>query len=174
MEKFTRFANTLFMLVLMGVLASAYYQQFFKSERPCPLCIIQRLSMFGIAAGLFLNLRVKISASHYSFSTIFAIFGGAVSLRQIFLHICPNFPVFGIPVFGLELFTWAFLVFVVSIFSISILLFLIPKKQVVKNLNWFETITALIFLLLLISNCFTTFLECSFGPCVDVPWPQPS
>ena len=169
MEKFTRFANTLFILVLMGVLASAYYQQFFKTERPCQLCLIQRLSMFGVATGLFLNLRIKISATHYSFSILFAIFGGSVSLIQIFLHICPNFPVFGIPVLGLELFTWAFLVFAASIFAISILLFLIPKVQVVKNLHWFETVTAVIFLLLLISNCFTTFLECSFGPCVDVP-----
>ena len=123
MEKFTRFANTLFILVLMLVLSSAYYQQFFKAERPCPLCIIQRICMFGVATGLFLNLRIKISATHYSFSILSAILGGTVSLRQIFLHICPNFPVFGIPVFGLELFTWAFLVFVTSIFSISILLF---------------------------------------------------
>ena len=174
MEKFSRFTNAFFIFTLTGILTAAYYQQFFKHERPCPLCLLQRLSMFGIALGLFINLTKGISPLHYGFSIIFAVYGGTVSLRQVALHACPNFPVFGIPVWGFELFTWAFLVFAISIFAIAILLFLMPKEQVVKKMDWFESLAAILLLILMISNCYTTFLECSLGPCVDIPWPQPS
>ena len=174
MEKFIRFANALFILVLMGILTAAYYQQFFKHERPCPLCILQRLGMFGVSLGLFLNLRQRIRTIHYGFSLLFAIFGAFVSLRQISLHVCPGFPIFGIPVFGLELYTWAFMAFALSIISIALLLLLKPKEVVIIKMNWFEWVASTVLLLLLLSNFYTTYLECTFGPCIDLPWPQPT
>ena len=174
MERFSRIANTLFILVLMGILSASYYQQFFKNGNPCPLCILQSFGMFGVALGLCLNLRVGIEPKHYGFSLLFALFGGGVSLRQIALHICPGFSVFGIPVFGLSLYTWAFLAFVISVFAIATLLMLYPKERgQVPKLNWFEWIAILAVLVLLTANHITTFRQCALGPCQDVPWPQP-
>lgn len=171
MEKFSRFSNALFIFVLMGILLSAYYQQFFHHETPCPLCLLQRFSMFGVAIGLCLNLRKGIFPRHYGFSILFALFGGSVSLRQIALHVCPGFPVFGIPVFGLSLYTWAFLAFVLSILAIATLLMIYPKEEIwAPEMNWFEWLAILSVLILLITNSITTFQQCGFSPCEDVPW----
>ena len=170
MHYFSRVCNTLLILVLMGILSSAYYQQYVKQGMPCPLCILQRLAMFGVALGAFLNLRRGVSASHYGISLLSAIFGGAVSLRQVALHVCPGFPVFGVPVWGLSLYTWAFLAFAASAFSIAVLLFFCPKEKKIIPMNWFEWTAAIILFALLLSNTITTFEECGMGPCVDLPW----
>ncbi|MBX7066992.1 MAG: disulfide bond formation protein B [Parachlamydiales bacterium] len=173
MEKFLRFANALFILVFVGMLASGYYEQIFHHEQPCPLCRLQRLAMFGISLGLFLNLRNGINHKHYGFSLFFALFGGTVSLRQMALHACPGFPVFGIPVWGLSLYTWAFLAFAISILAIAILLILHPKEMPSSSMNWFEWLAAICILILLCANAATSFYYCGYGPCQDVPWPQP-
>lgn len=174
MEKFCRFSNAAFICVLMGVLLSAFYQQFTHHLHPCPLCFLQRLAMLGISMGLFLNLRLQMNPMHYGFSLLSAIFGGSVSLRQIALHVCPGFPIFGQPVLGLSLYTWAFLVFVLSGVSIGILLMISPKEQEIKKMNTFELFVAFFLLAMIISNCVITYVDCFFGPCQDVPWPQPS
>lgn len=174
MEKFLRFANALFLLVLAAILASAYFQQFFHHELPCPLCMLQRLGLFGVAAGLFSNLRNGIHARHYGFSLLCAVYGGVVSIRQIALHVCPGFPIFGIPVWGMSLYTWAFLAFSISIFAIGALLMLQPKERTsVQKMNRFEWLASLAILLLLVANVYTTYYQCQYGPCEDVPWPQP-
>ena len=169
-----RTLNALFALVLMGVLTGAYYQQFFRHETPCPLCLLQRLGMIGVAIGALMNLRFGISVKHYALSLLAAFFGGAVSTRQILLHVCPGFPVFGYPVFGMGLYTWAFIVFCSSVLAVIGLLFLYsPKDQSNIPMNLFEKcVFGLVFLLILL-NCITTLMECGMGFCVDVPWPQP-
>lgn len=169
-----RFLNVLLALILMGTLSGAYYQQYFKHELPCPLCMLQRLAMFSIAIGALLNLRFGIRPQHYAVSLLGAFFGASVSLRQIALHVCPGFPVFGIPVFGLALYTWAFIVFCCSILGIILLLFLYsPVEKKVVHISLLEKITFCIVFVLLLANFITTFDECGLGFCSDVPWPQP-
>lgn len=175
MNRFSRFANTLFILVLMFVLSAAYYEQFTKHESPCPLCMLQRVGMFGVALGLCLNLRKGIEPLHYGFSILFALFGGAVSLRHIALHVCSGFSAFGIPVFGYSLYTWAFIVFFLSLFSIGTLLLLYAKEEEPKvKMNRFEWVAFFAVLILLVANCISTYQQCSFSPCEDLPWPQTS
>jgi disulfide bond formation protein DsbB len=169
-----RTLNALLVLVLMGVLLSAYYQQFFKHEMPCPLCILQRLGMIGVSVGLLMNLRFGIRPEHYALSLLSAFMGGAVSIRQILLHICPGFPVFGIPVFGLSLYTWAFIVFCCSALAIiGFLFFYSPKDKSSTQMNYFEIFTFGLVFTITLMNFFTTFYECGVGFCLDVPWPQP-
>lgn len=175
MSRFIKFSNSLMALVLMGILASAYYQQFFKHELPCPLCILQRLGMIGVAVGNLMNLKFGIHPRHYGISLFSAIFGASVSLRQIALHICPGSPIFGIPVWGYNLYTWAFLAFAVSILALSIMLLLYSNHHESNPLpmNWFDHLAMAVVFILTLSNFVTTFMECGLGPCQDVPWPQP-
>ncbi len=166
MEKILRFANALFILVLMGILSGSYYIQFFKHEMPCALCIFQRFAMCGIGLGCFLNLRNGLAPKHYGLSLLFALFGASVSLRHIAFHACPGFPPFGMPVFGLSLYTWAFLTFIFSIFATALLLLLQPKEPLPPSkFNLFEWTISLLLLLFLLSNSYTTYLECFWGPC---------
>ena len=169
-----RTLNALMVIVLMAILSSAYYQQYFKHELPCPLCILQRLGMIGVATGALMNLRFGIQMRHYGVSLLSAFFGGTVALRQISLHVCPNFPVFGIPVFGMSLYTWSFVAFCSAALAIIVMLFLYSAKDNLKvPMNWLAKSAFLLVFVLTLLNFITTFDECGLGPCQDVPWPQP-
>jgi len=169
-KKIVLFLNSLFPMVLAAVIMGAYYIQFSKHEEPCPLCMLQRLGMIGVAIGPLLNLRFGMSTSHYAISLFSAILGASVSLRQICLHICPGSPTFGEPTFGLSLYTWAFLVFVTSIFMIGVLLLLHkPAKEDLqpRKVGMLGMVAFGLIFLVAFVDIITTFQHCGFGTCPD-------
>jgi len=167
--------NSFAVLGICGVLLGAYYIQFVEGEFPCPLCLLQRLAMLGVAFGAMLNLRYGIHTRHYGVSLLSAIFGASVSIRQILLHIDPSDSGYGSPVLGMHLYTWAFIVFAVVILLIGIMMFFetqfedSSENRSAKSIGWF--IKAVFFLVVLIAavNVVTTFLECGLGQCPDNP-----
>jgi disulfide bond formation protein DsbB len=167
--------NAFGVLGICGVLLGAYYIQFVEGEFPCPLCLLQRLAMLGVAFGAMLNLRYGIHTRHYWVSLLSAIFGASVSIRQILLHIDPSDSGYGSPVLGMHLYTWAFIVFAVVILLIGIMMFFetqfedSSENRSAKSIGWF--IKAVFFLVVLIAavNVVTTFLECGLGQCPDNP-----
>lgn len=166
MTKTIRFLNAVHVLILAGVLLGAYGVQFMMKEQPCPLCMLQRLSMMGIAVMAICNLKFGIRPAHYGVAILSAMLGAGVSLRQIALHICPQFPTFGEPLLGLDLYWWAFIVFSCSIGAIAIFLALFKKEQEKPmHLNWFEKGVFVLMALIIIGNVITTFLECGLGAC---------
>lgn len=163
---FIRTSNALMLLVLMGILTAAYYQQYCKHEVPCPLCILQRLGMIGISTGLLLNLRFGVQIKHYAISILSCLVGGAIALFQMSLHFCPDSPSFGIPVCGLGLYTWSFIVFCCSLFAIIIFLFLYESDQKKKvSMNFFEHFAFFVLFALTVLNLITTYLECGLSYC---------
>jgi hypothetical protein len=80
--------------------------------------------MIGVAIALLMNLRFGIRVQYYALAILSALSGRLVSLRQISMHVCPEFPTFGEPVLGLDLYVWAFIVFACSIFACAILIIL--------------------------------------------------
>jgi disulfide bond formation protein DsbB len=168
MAKLQKILNILFIYVLCTVLLSGYAYQFIKHEEPCPLCLLQRLGMIGISIGLFMNLRFGIKAEHYGLSLLSAVVGRFVSLRQIGLHICPQFSTFGEPVLGFDLYVWAFIVFTCSVIAIAILLILFgyTHHQVIKP-TWgiLEKIAFALTALIVLGNIVTTLTDCGFSAC---------
>ncbi|NBW58864.1 disulfide bond formation protein B [bacterium] len=151
------------------VLIGAFGYQFIKHEDPCPLCLLQRLAMIGIMVGCVLNLRFGINTSHYGLILLSSIFGSGVSLRQIALHVCPQFDTFGEPVFGFELYTWAAIVFYCSVFAVAILLYLKglnkdPHQGQPKICIW-NQITFIFCILIVISEIITTLQICGVTAC---------
>src|SRR5579883_765143 len=120
--------NAIHVIILSLILCAGFAVQIFMGEQPCPLCLLQRLAMIGIASGELLNLRFGIKPLHYGVALFSVLFGSIVSLWQISLHICPQFPTFGTPVLGLDLYAWAFIIFALSFLAISIMLMLYDKK----------------------------------------------
>lgn len=173
--EFARKLNIIGVLGICGVLLGAYYVQFVGHEFPCPLCLLQRLGMLGVAFGAMLNLRYGVQPAHYGVSLLSAVFGASVSVRQILLHIVPGTGGFGTPVWGLHLYTWAFIVFVVAIFLIGIML--IFEGQFKKDLlhkapvriGFFVKTVFLLAVFITAANVVTTFLECGFGACPGNP-----
>jgi len=165
-----RFLNALMVLILCGVLLGALGVQFLEHEQPCPLCLLQRLGMIGVACGALLNMQFGVRMSHYALSLLSALGGGAVALRQISLHVCPGFSTFGVPVLGMSLYTWSFFVFVCCILGISVLLFLYdPNTSEIpaKKLSFMERSAFAWIALIALVNVLATYFQCGFGPCVD-------
>lgn len=163
-----RNCNALMALLISFVLWGAYGIQFFEHEEPCALCLLQRLGMLGVTFGALMNVRFGVQRSHYGLSLISAVFGAIVALRQISLHICPNFPIFGKPFWGLSLYTWSFIVFSVSVVYIAVLMIIFNcKKDDVANrpINWWGRLAFFSVSFVALANIITTFRQCGFGDC---------
>lgn len=157
-------------LILSLVLTSALWVQFYMHEQPCPLCLLQRLGMFGVATGVLLNVRFGVQPAHYALSLFSAIFGGFVAIRQIALHVCPGFPEFGVPVFGLSLYTWSFIVFVCAAAYIAFTMLFyssVKSPEVPVQLSGFEKFGFGVIVLLILINLIATLNQCGIGPCAE-------
>ena len=175
MIKFIRISNAFMIIVLMAVISAAFYQEFTGEGPPCPLCFLQRLGMIGVATGILMNLRFGVRIRHYAYSLLSALIGGAVAVRQICLHICPGFPIFGYPVFGYNLYTWSFIVFCCCTLAIVIFLFLFSPDQRQKfPMNSLEKFAFGYLVLITVANILLAFQVCELGPCPDPPWPPKS
>lgn len=170
MLRLQRFFNALIILTLSGILLSAFGVQLFLHEVPCPLCLLQRLGMFGVACGAMLNVRYNIRMSHYGLILLSSLFGGFVAIRQISLHVCPGTPAFGLPVLGLSLYTWSFIIFACCVLAVALLLLLYNPKEPAEStppMEWWGKLAFILILTLALANVLTTFIQCGFGPCAD-------
>ncbi len=164
------------LLLLSMPLLGAFGIQIFMHEIPCPLCLLQRVGMLGVAVGLLMNLRFGIRPMHYGISIISALIGAAISTRQILLHIVPSadgITGYGDAVLGMHLYTWALVVFLASILGIALLMILMKWRDItyekVVTLSILEKVFFLLFILLALANTTGAFLECGLLPCPDNP-----
>lgn len=164
--------NALLIFILCGVLLSAYYVQFVFKEQPCPLCMLQRLAMIGVATGAFLNLRFGMQPQHYGIALLSALVGSLVALRHILLHICAESPLPDhLPILGFHLYTWSFIVFTCAMITITLSLFLYkPSAETASKSKPFSILASMAFIIILLvaaANAVTTFIQCGWGPCAD-------
>jgi disulfide bond formation protein DsbB len=148
----------------------AYAEQLVGNDLPCPLCLLQRVALAGVAYGLLVNLRFGPQPSAYAIMLLAALFGMGAAGRQVLLHITLGSGSYGAPLLGLHLYTWSFVLFVLVILGTAVLL-LVPKPaspvcglplQVKRTLAW--TVIGLTAL-----NAITTFLQCGPIECPDNP-----
>ena len=184
---FSRLINIVALLGLLGVLAGSLHLQFGVGEQPCPLCLVQRSAMIGLAVGPAMNLLWGMRVRHYALSILAAVAGGAASTRQILLHIAdPADPGYGPAIFGWHLYTWAFVTFLVGVVGCTILImwnrpFEINDKCVMTNRGespkWmpFLALWAIIWVVLdLVVIAVSVVPECGLGMCPDNPPDGPS
>jgi disulfide bond formation protein DsbB len=81
-------------LVCAGLIGFALYLQYVLGEDPCPLCMLQRIAFFSIAA-IFLAAAVhnpgRTGRTVYAvIIVVLAIAGGAVAGRQVWLQSLPK------------------------------------------------------------------------------------
>ena len=156
------------------VLLAAFVFQVVLHELPCPLCLLQRLGLLGIAFGVLLNLRFGARTSHYALSCLSAIFMGIVAVRQMFLHIAPGDPGYGSAFLGYHMYTWCAIIAVA--FVLFTMLVLMIEKQfttLAVKVPIVERHLAKIFIglivLLAIFNFATVLFECGLKECPENP-----
>jgi disulfide bond formation protein DsbB len=109
--------------VLIAILAAAFAVQLITGELPCPLCVMQRITLMLVALGpLHILVRARggaltsrDAAVGNGIAIIAALLGAAASGRQVLLHILPGDAGFGSPVLGLHLYTWCLIAFTCQI-----------------------------------------------------------
>lgn len=167
--------NAIDVIGLAVLLIIAFALQLVFHELPCPLCILQRIGILAIAYGFLLNVRFKIHPGHYSLSLLAALLTGAMSIRQIFLHVVPGESGYGLPFLGLHLYTWVFLLCVAIIIYISIIFSVLPQylyDEVPPQSKLMRLLTHVVFalvFLLAIFNGISTYLECGTKECPENP-----
>ena len=169
-----RFLNILGLWGLSGILAVAFAYQFWLAELPCPLCLLQRAAFVAAGVGIALNVTTELRPRHYGMMIVSAITGGAVSGRQILLHIVPGSSSYGSALFGLHFYTWAFISFVVIILGAAVMLmldrqFAPDQGQPRASLHWAATAAVFLFGAMALLNAGSTLAECGLGLCPDNP-----
>lgn len=167
--------NELAAFVVSLILFAAFWMQIADNELPCPLCLLQRVGFCGVLIGLLLNVHYNVRPSHYGIMGLSALFGMAVSLRQISLHIIPPDPGYGSAILGFHLYTWAFISFFAVLLGSSLMLIFerqfnaMPTPALKVAVSKFGKVITLFVLLLIVANLATVLLECGLSECPDNP-----
>jgi disulfide bond formation protein DsbB len=163
-----RAGHCLMILILCSILAGSAAIQILDWQLPCAFCWIQRAFMLTTASASALCLRFGVTPYYYSLSLLSSFLGGTVALRQIAMHACPGFPLFGIPVWGLSLYTWSFFVFAAALLSLALFLALYttPTPSEPPRMNRWEKIAcgflvAIAFLMLSLAIAHCGFSDCA-------------
>ena len=105
--------NDLFQLAMMltmaAILTAAMVLQYDGGEIPCPLCLLQRVAMFGVCLGIIMHFRHGYSARNDGVSMLFALLLMILSVRQTLLDIYPRpgHSYIGSAVLGLHMPVWS-------------------------------------------------------------------
>ena len=118
--------NDLFLLAMMltmaAILTTAMVLQYHGGEIPCPLCLLQRVAMFGVCFGIILHFRDGASARNDGFSMLFALLLLIISARQTLLDIFPRpgHDYVGSAVLGLHMPVWSVVIAAVILLAFAI------------------------------------------------------
>ena len=126
-----RLVLMLMLLTLAAILTAAMVLQYAFEQIPCPLCLLQRVAMFGCCFGLIRQLRADGSERGSGISLVFAVLLLVISARQTLLDIVPRpgHAYVGQAVFGIHMPVWSVVIAVVLLagFAIRFALFGAPR-----------------------------------------------
>jgi disulfide bond formation protein DsbB len=98
--------------VLAAILTVAMAYQYLNAEIPCPLCLLQRVAMFGVCFGIVQNFRNGYLDRNAGWGLLFSLFLLIISVRQTLLNIYPRpgHAYVGSAVFGIHMPVWSVLI----------------------------------------------------------------
>ncbi len=165
-----RLGNTIGLLGICTGLIIAFADQLYQQDLPCPLCLLQRVSLIAVGLCLCMNLKNGIRTTHYGLMLLAALLGFSIALRQVFLHLALGDPGYGHAILGFHLYTLSSIAFILIISSTAIALILEggfdEKKSTLTRKN---KLLIGFFLVLILANGISTFIECGFSICPANP-----
>ena len=160
------------MLVIAGILSFAMILQYRDGEIPCPLCLLQRVAMFGVCIGIILHFRSGYSARNDGISLLFALFLLIVSARQTLLDIFPRpgHSYIGSTIFGIHMPVWSVIIAVAILLAFAIKMLVLgggglrdgEKPQVSSSAA--KLLSAYVIAICAI-NCVSVILQCGLDAC---------
>ncbi len=117
-----RLILVLILAVLAAILTAAMVMQYAFGEIPCPLCLLQRVAMFGCCFGLIVQLRSDNSERGTGIALIFAVLLLVISVRQTLLDLFPRpgHDYVGNAIFGVHLPVWSVIIAVALLLGFAV------------------------------------------------------
>jgi disulfide bond formation protein DsbB len=162
----------LMMLTLAGILSAAAWLQYAGREIPCPLCLLQRLAMFGVAYGIIVNFRHGYSARNDGVSMIFALLLLIISVRQTLLDIYPRpgHEYIGSAIFGIHMPVWSILIATALLIAFA-LKFVVFGNERLADARRFPALASaskwlgFYMVALCVENFVSVIVQCGLGAC---------
>lgn len=165
----------LVMLVIAGILTAAMTLQYVKGELPCPLCLLERVAMFGVCFGIILNFRRGFSYQNTGFSLSSAILLLVIAVRQSLLDIYPRpgHEYIGSPIFGIHLPVWSIIIALALLIAYAIKLATLGGDEYLRQAEVAEfpvvrglaSALSIYIILICVVNLISVLLQCGLGEC---------
>ena len=163
------------LVVIAGILTAAMTLQYAYGELPCPLCLLQRIALFGVCIGIILNFRKGFSYQNTGFSLLFAIFLLVISVRQSLLDIYPRpgHEYIGSAVFGIHMPVWSIIIAMVMLIAYAIKLAVVGGDEHLGDtdvrafplIDRLSSIVSVYVIALCLVNLVSVVIQCGFGQC---------
>ncbi len=108
--------------ILAAILTAALVMQFAFGEIPCPLCLLQRVAMFGCCFGLLHQLSARDSERGGGIALLFALLLLVIATRQTLLDLFPRpgHAYIGSAVFGIHMPIWSVVIGVSLLLALAL------------------------------------------------------
>jgi disulfide bond formation protein DsbB len=168
--------NDLFLLAMMltiaAILTTAMILQYYGGEIACPLCLLQRVAMFGVCVGIVLHFRHGASARNDGFCMLFALLLLIISVRQTLLDIFPRpgHDYVGSAVLGLHMPVWSVVIATAILVAFAIKLAVLSSEyprdpQPSPTLGRIGRLLSLYVIAICLINFVSVIVQCGTGAC---------
>lgn len=157
---------------LAAILTAAMVLQYAGGEIPCPLCLLQRVAMFGICFGVIRHTRDGFDGRNIGISLVWALFLLLVSVRQVLLNIVkrPGHAYPGSAVFGLHMPVWSVVIAFAVLLAFAGVLALFgderpragPRSPLSRRV---ADLAGLYVMALCLINLVSAVVQCGFAAC---------
>ena len=169
-SKLHQLGNTAGLVMVCIILSITFGDQYYQHDLPCPLCLLQRSAFVAVGLCLGMNLFIGIKTIHYGLMILSALLGASTSFRQVLLHVTPGDPGYGHLIFGFNLYMLSSIAFLIILGLIGIaMLFEQGFNKVLGKPGALTFGVMILFLILILSNGISTFVECGFFACEENP-----
>jgi disulfide bond formation protein DsbB len=158
------------MLTMAAILTTAMVLQYEGGEIPCPLCLLQRVAMFGVCFGIILHFRHGASVRNDGFSMLFALVLLIVSVRQTLLDIAPRpgHNYIGSAILGLHMPVWSVIIAAAVLLAYAIKLAVLGGEHPQDSqpaLGRVARLLSLYVIAICLINLVSVVLQCGAGAC---------
>ena len=163
------------MAVIAGILSAAMFMQYAYGELPCPLCLLQRVALFGVCFGIMLNFRNGFTARNTGISLMFALLLLIVSVRQTLLDIVPRpgHEYIGSAVFGLHMPVWSVFIALAILIAFALRLTIFGGDEKLRDappasfplIGTLAGLLSLYVIVICLINFASVIVQCGFGEC---------
>jgi disulfide bond formation protein DsbB len=163
------------LFVIAGILTAAMLLQYGHGELPCPLCLLERLAMFGVCFGIIQNFRNGFSYQNTGVSLLFATLLLVIAARQTLLDIYPRpgHEYIGSAVLGIHMPVWSVIIALCILTAYALKLTVLgdskhlteSKGSELPVIGGIANILGLYVVALCLVNTVSVLLQCGLNEC---------